>query len=146
MAPTRAQLLETAIALVEAFETWTIDALLAKRSTKSTQHFLPESLGRSAQDIDGFRRHIEFLMPLVPDGFKVNARYKEPMVDEAARKVAVFAKCSANTVAGPYHNEYIFIIHLNEDGTLADKVEEFLDSSLVRELESRLAAFEEQKP
>lgn len=144
MAPTRAQLLETAIALVEGFETWTVDAVLAKRSAKSTQQILPESLGRPVQDIEGFRRHIEYLMPLVPEGFKVNAHYKEPIVDEAARKVVVFAKCSANTVVGPYDNEYVFVIHLNDDGTLADKVEEFLDSQLVRELESRLAAVKEQ--
>lgn len=145
MAPTRAQLLETAIALVEAFETWTVDAILAKRSAKSTQHFLPGSLGRRELDVEGFRQHIEHIMPLIPDGFKVNAYYKEPIVDEAARKVVVFAKCSANTTVGPYENEYIFVITLNEDGTLADKVEEFLDSQLVRELESRLAAFKEQQ-
>jgi len=140
MAPTRAQLLETAIALVRSFETWTIDAVLAQRSPKSTQQVLPKSLGRPVQDLEGFRRYLEHLILLVPDGFKVDAHYKEPIVDEATRKVAVFAWCSANTVVGPYENEYIFVIQLNEDGTLADKVEEYLDSQLLRDVESRLAS------
>lgn len=143
MAPSRAQLIETATALVRAFETCEVEDVLAKRSAKSTQHLLPESLGRPALDLDGFRQHIQRIKQLIPNGFRVTFN-KEPIVDEAARKVVVFAKTSAETISGPYHNEYVFIIHLNEEGTLADKVEEYLDSWLVKELESRLDVFKKQ--
>lgn len=139
MAPTRAQLVETATAVIQSFETWTVDNVLAKRSAKCETQILPESLGRPLLDAEGFRQHVLDIQPLIGGGFKVTF-VKDPIVDEAARKVVLFVKCSTETAVGPYNNEYIFVIHLNEDGTLADRVEEHLDSVLLRELEGRLSA------
>ncbi|KAK5054609.1 hypothetical protein LTR84_001500 [Exophiala bonariae] len=145
MAPTRAQLIETATTLVKAFETLEVEDVLAKRSAKSIQQLLPESLGRGPRDRESFGQYIGGIKQLIPNGFRVTFN-KEPIVDEAARKVVIFAKTAADTIAGPYHNEYVFIIHMNEEGTLADRVEEFLDSWLVKELESKMDAMKKQIP
>lgn len=53
----------------------------------------------------------------------------EPAVDEVTRQVTLQLKSHAESDAGLYANEYIWILKFNEDGTQIEKVVEFADSA-----------------
>lgn len=58
--------------------------------------------------------------------------------DKEANKVSIWCSCSADTVVGPYNNEYILLLYLNEAGDRVRKFVEFVDSEYSA---SRFAAF-----
>ena len=50
------------------------------------------------------------------------------------KRAAVFHGTSrAESVAGAYENEFVWVIYMNEDGTKAVRIEEFVDSAKTRE-------------
>lgn len=58
--------------------------------------------------------------------------------DEAANKVVLHARSTAQTVVGPYANEYIIIIHTSSDGGLATRVDEFVDTAYSNKMMTKL--------
>lgn len=60
------------------------------------------------------------------------------IVDVDSRKVSLHLKSKAATDAGPYENEYIFILMMSEDGQLVDEVFEFLDSRYTADFVAKL--------
>ena len=50
------------------------------------------------------------------------------------------ASSTAKTIIGPYDNEYMFILHVVEDGTRISMVEEYVDSFKAKEQNPRLRA------
>lgn len=48
--------------------------------------------------------------------------------DKEANKVSIWCSCNADTVIGPYTNEYILLLYLNEAGDRVRKFVEFVDS------------------
>ena len=49
--------------------------------------------------------------------------------DEKENKVVVWAQSTADTVIGPYANEYMLAFYMNEAGDKVDKFLEFVDST-----------------
>lgn len=54
-------------------------------------------------------------------------------MDVGQTKVVLHASGEATTIAGPFRSEYIFTLHLTEDGHKVRKVEEFVDSALSKD-------------
>ncbi|KAJ9604944.1 hypothetical protein H2200_010333 [Cladophialophora chaetospira] len=140
MPPTRAELLHTAKNLFVTYNKWNVEDIMAIRTSDCTHRVLPSSLGQAPLDNDAFRRFVENLMLGIPKGFNFTIDEKTPLVDESARKVVVFAKSKAETVAGPYANEYIFVVTVDESGNKIAGVEEFVDATIVKDF---LPKFEE---
>nr|A0A1E1FFL1.1 RecName: Full=Isomerase prhC; AltName: Full=Paraherquonin biosynthesis cluster protein C [Penicillium brasilianum]BAV69304.1 PrhC [Penicillium brasilianum] len=62
------------------------------------------------------------------------------VVDEAAKKIAFRAACSADTIGGPYENENLVILQATDDCALVDGIWEFFDAVRKQDLMNRLAA------
>lgn len=55
------------------------------------------------------------------------------------------ASGEADSVVGPYVNEYVIILHASADGTRLKMVEEFFDSLTSTDWMGKLRAFREEK-
>jgi len=58
--------------------------------------------------------------------------------DTVSNKVVMHVSSTAETIAGPYINEYMFILHMAEDGTKLKMVEEYVDSFKAKEQNTKL--------
>ena len=123
--PPRSTLLATAQSVVDGYTAWSIEAILAPRSTNCTQHILPHSLGippmNNSQYASYFRPNLAYFR-----NFHVDVQ--ETVVDAEARKVVMLARSSAETDIGEYANEYVLVVEMGRDGRQAEKVVEWVDS------------------
>ena len=67
------------------------------------------------------------------------------VVDEVSRQVVVKVKIRCETTVGPYENEAMFIMAMNEEGTLVDEIFQFLDTARFRQLQGRLEEAQESR-
>lgn len=51
-------------------------------------------------------------------------------VDTDQKRVVMHGNGAATTLAGPFSSEYVFVLHMTENGEKIRKVEEFVDSAL----------------
>lgn len=72
-----------------------------------------------------FIRDAQEIMPAYHLEFMPGA---EPIIDEQRRKVAMHLRSRTNSTFGPYTNEYMAVLSMNEDGTVITDILEFVDS------------------
>ncbi|KAI1262154.1 hypothetical protein F5Y18DRAFT_161562 [Xylariaceae sp. FL1019] len=117
---------QTALAVIDAYNEWSIDAIMALRSDDCVQCILPKSLGRPEMTNEAYRAYFGAMIPLFTD-FKVEI--KDVFEDAAANKVVIWATSTASTPVGPYANEYTLMLYFNEDGSRVVRFNEFVDSA-----------------
>ena len=122
----RQTLLATAQSAIQGYNTWTPASVLSYRSPTCLHYILPSSLHRPPLNNDQYAAYFTPIMPAFKD-FHVTVH--DSIVDEAARKVVMYASSSASTALGPYNNEYMLILHMTEDGRQVDRFYEFVDSA-----------------
>jgi hypothetical protein len=61
--------------------------------------------------------------------------------DAAQGKAAIYMKTKADTPAGPFHNEAAVFIWFDESGEKVAKLEEMMDSAVVKEVMPRLQPY-----
>lgn len=138
----RSVLLETANAVLNSYNIWTVEALMAVRSPDCMHYILPDSLSRPSLNNEDYRAYFTPFMPAFRD-FHVKA--KNTIVDEESRQVVLHASSTAMTDLGAYNNEYIIMLHMTEGGPKIDKFEEFVDSQKSTDFISRLKSHLEGK-
>ncbi|TGJ80334.1 hypothetical protein E0Z10_g8430 [Xylaria hypoxylon] len=120
------QLRQTALAVVDAYNKWTVEGIMALRTEDCVNQIIPRSLGRPAMDNTAYEEYFRSVMPHI-NNFAVTI--DDIIVDPRENKVAIWAHSSASTEIGPYNNEYVFILYMNEAGDKITKFHEFVDSS-----------------
>ncbi|KAI0433354.1 hypothetical protein F5Y09DRAFT_299206 [Xylaria sp. FL1042] len=123
-APSRRR--RTALAVVDAYNKWSIEAIMAIRTEDCIQQILPKSLGRPAMDNAMYKAYFTSIMPHFQN-FTVTIN--DTMEDAQENKVVFWARSEASTEIGPYSNEYVLIMYMNEAGDKITKFLEFVDSS-----------------
>jgi hypothetical protein len=143
--PEPSQRRKTAIALVDAYNEWSLPKIMAVRSDDCIQQVLPstllhplllpfylttciEVLGRPPMSN-------EFYVPNFTNNFAPYVRnYKfiinDLIEDEKANKVVIWGNSTSETDVGPYDNEYVLMLHFNEAGDKITRMLEFVDSNL----------------
>ncbi|KAL8907635.1 MAG: hypothetical protein Q9207_001287 [Kuettlingeria erythrocarpa] len=121
----RSSLLDTAQALVSAYNSWNLKEIMGVRSIDCVHFILPASLGRPAMDNEGYASYFAPNIPLF-EGFHLTVH--DTIIDQAARKVTMHLSSSGTTAIGKYDNEYMLTLHMTEDGRKVDRFEEFVDS------------------
>lgn len=120
------QLLRTALNLLESYDKWDIDAIIAPRAENCVQQVYPSRLNRPKQNNAEYREYFEKgVMPHFKD-FHVSVT--DIIEDPKRNKVAVHAQSTAETALGPYANEYVIIMHMTEDHKEVVHIKEFVDS------------------
>ncbi|KAI0534836.1 hypothetical protein GGR58DRAFT_504932 [Xylaria digitata] len=120
------QLRQTALAVIDSYNKWSIEAIMGLRAEDCVTQILPRSLGRPAMDNATYETWFKSMMPYFKD-FTVTI--DDVIEDPAGNKVAIRARSTASTEIGPYNNEYVVILHMNEAGDKITKFLEFVDSS-----------------
>lgn len=138
----RPVLLETAQSVIDGFNTWTPEAIIAYRAPNCIHQVLPSSLGRSPLNNE---QYLAYFKPIMPAFRDFHVTVETQVVDEAARKVVTHASSTATTDLGDYNNEYMLVLHMTEDCGKVERFEEFVDSKYSSEFLPRLRAALENK-
>ncbi|CAJ2507947.1 Uu.00g091330.m01.CDS01 [Anthostomella pinea] len=123
-APSRRR--QTALAVIDAYNSWTMEKIMAVRSDDCITQVLPKSLGRPAMDNAAYEVFFAGMLPHFRD-FKVEVN--EVFEDDRANNVVLWARSTATTDIGPYANEYMLIFHFNEAGDKVTRFFEWVDSA-----------------
>ena len=121
----RSTLLETAIAAIDGYNTWTPEAIMAYRAPDCITQILPASLGRPPMNNE---QYLAYFAPIMPAFKNFHVTVKHTIVDEEARNVVMHAHSTATTELGDYSNEYMLVLYMTVDGTKLVRFEEFVDS------------------
>lgn len=129
------QLLKTAMSLIEAYQAWDLEAIMAPRAPNCTQQVFPARLNRAPRTNDEYRADFSLIHPHIKN---YSMKVLETVVDEKDNKVVVHATNHAETPVGPSDNEYMFIIQMTTDRKQIESVKEFLDSGFSEGFYGRL--------
>lgn len=99
-----------------------------------------ESLGRPVMDNAAYRQYFGAMMPLFKNFTPVVHQLVE---DESANTVAIWCSSTAETVIGPYTNEYVLVLHFTEAGDKVEKFVEFVDTEYSKSFFGRLRKYVE---
>ncbi|PSN58735.1 hypothetical protein BS50DRAFT_580500 [Corynespora cassiicola Philippines] len=131
---------ETARAMIDAYNSWDIDSILAYRTPECQHQILPSSMGRAAKSNDEYRAYLHMIMPLYSN---FTAVVLEEIHDAEAHTSIMHTSSTADTDIGQYTNEYVLILSFTEDGKQVTKFDEFVDSAYT---EGFVAALANRKP
>ena len=132
---TRSSLSQAAQAVISAYNSWDITAIMGLRAPDCVNYVLPASMGLEPMNND---QYVSFLTPTMPAFQNFQLAVRNTIVDETAREVVMHLTSTASTALGEYHNEYMVTLHITEDGGKIDRFEEFVDSKYSTDYMSRL--------
>lgn len=138
MAPEQSTLLKTAHAVLQAYDSWDIDEILAPRTSDCTIQVLPLRLGRAAHTNPEYRDH--FNASIKPHFTNFTLEVLDTIEDPMRHKVVFHAKSTADTPVGPYANEYSLYLQMTDDDTQVLEIKEFVDSQYSAEFFGKLRA------
>lgn len=92
-----------------------------------------------------YRKYFGSMMPLF---HTFDVTIHELVEDDKANKTTIWCSSKADTVLGPYGNEYMMLLYFNDSGDKVEKVIEFVDSDYSKVFFGRLMkhAAEQQPP
>lgn len=138
----RSTLLETACAVIDGYNAWKSEAIMAFRALDCIHQVLPASLGRQPMNNEQYLAYFTSIMPAFSN---FHLTVKHTIVDEGARKVVLYVFSTAKTELGDHNNEYMVVLHMSMDGTKVTLFEEFVDSKYTAEFFTRLREHLESK-
>lgn len=142
----KSQLLRTALAAIDGYNKWDLEAIMAPRADHCMQEILPKSLDRPLMNNTDYRAYFGKMLP----AFKsFTVAILDVVEDAKNHKVLVHAKSTAESVVGPYANEYMLVFHMTEDDRQIVHLKEFVDSmvsvSLIGKIREHLSAKADEK-
>jgi hypothetical protein len=135
----RTNLLKTATSFIETYNAWTIESILSIRSPSCIHQTLPASLGVPTRNNAEYATFLKPMLSIFRNLKFIIIDDSKTIVDVEARKVVLHCRDQADTNAGRFENEYIFILTMNKDGDLLDEIVEFIDSAYTEEFKGRMA-------
>ncbi|RAR15476.1 hypothetical protein DDE83_001117 [Stemphylium lycopersici] len=127
---------DTARAVIEAYNAWNIDDIMAYRSPDCKHRVLPASMNRTAKTNAEYRAYLSEIMHLYSN-FTVEV--EEEIHDATKHTCIIHARSTASTPIGPYGNEYALILTFTDDGRKVTKFDEFVDSAYSQQFVAALA-------
>ncbi|OWY53195.1 hypothetical protein AALT_g11953 [Alternaria alternata] len=100
-------------AVIEAYNAWNIDDIMAYRSPDCKHRVLPASMNRTAKTNAEYRAYLSEIMHLYSN-FTVEV--EEEIHDATKHTCIIHARSTAGTPIGPYGNEYALILTFTDDG------------------------------
>jgi ketosteroid isomerase-like protein len=126
---------QTADKLIAAFNRMDIPAIMSFRTPTCTRHLLPQSMKLAPQDNAVYEKSLHSLKTVFQN---FNLDVHEVIEDVEARKVVMWLSARADTAAGEYVNEYMWVLEFDESGEKVVEVKEFVDTVMQREFWPKL--------
>ncbi|KAF3768081.1 hypothetical protein M406DRAFT_329121 [Cryphonectria parasitica EP155] len=118
-----------AIQVIDSYRSWDLDKIMSLRADDCVTVILPKSLGQPEMDNAAYRKFFSFSLPLFQD---FNPQIQDIIEDEKGNKVTLWCTSTADTVIGPYANEYMITLHFNEACDKVVRFLEFVDSHVAK--------------
>ncbi|KAK0648807.1 hypothetical protein B0T16DRAFT_456262 [Cercophora newfieldiana] len=130
---------ETALKVIDAYNSWDLEKMMAVRAPECIQEMRPGTL-----DLPGPMDNASyeaFQKSIMTAFHTFHIEVLEIIEDTARNKVAIWAKSNASSIIGPYENEYMLVFHMNEAGDKLVRLREFADSAYALDFFPKLRAF-----
>lgn len=128
---------QTADGIVAAFNRMDIDSILSARSESCLREFYPASLKFPSQNNDQYRANLTKFASVFQN-FELTVH--DVIEDLPNRKLCMWAKARADTLAGEYVNEYVWSMEFDESGEKVVTWKEFVDAVMAKEFLPKLVA------
>ncbi|KAK4561653.1 hypothetical protein LTR86_004332 [Recurvomyces mirabilis] len=131
----------TSEAFIKAWETWSIEPVMAMRAPDCKQTMYPKIVGFDARTNDEFRAYFKSL-----DGVFSNAKMiiDDYVAVHTERRAVVRSTMQADAPWGLFENEYVWYLTFTEDGRLITDIVEFIDSLSTQEVRAKLREYREK--
>ena len=126
---------KTAEAVVEAFNKMDIDTIVSYRSPECLRYYLPTTMGYPPQENDSYGRSLHQLKAIFTN---FSLKIDDIVEDKEARTICLWLTAKANTAAGLYENDYVWLWSFDEEGTKIVRSKEYSDSVLNKEFWPKL--------
>ena len=127
---------KTAEGLVAAFNDMDVEAIVSYRHPSCKRIFLPASMGLKPQDNATYFTSLKKLREIFHN---FSLTVNDIMEDHQARRICMLLKAQADTAAGKYVNEYMWLLDFDEAGRITT-AQEFSDSVMERDFSPKLRA------
>ncbi|KAK3349247.1 hypothetical protein B0T25DRAFT_237781 [Lasiosphaeria hispida] len=135
---------QTVLSVIEAYNLWDIEKIMAVRSPECIHEMLPNTLGLAPMDNAAYESWQK--NTVIPMFRNLRIEVLDLVEDTKNNKVAVWAKSSAESPTGPYGSEYMLVFHMNEEGDKLIRLREFADSAYSHEFFAKLGKAMAEKP
>lgn len=125
---------QTADALVSAFNSMSISAIIALRTPECKRTILPYSLSYPPQDNSTYASSLKAIIPAFQN---FSLTDYEILEDIEQKKIVMHLRARADTAAGEYLNEYMWILKFNGEGKIEDQ-KEYVDVGVNRDFFPKL--------
>jgi len=124
----------TAEAVVAAFNAMDVEAIISHRHEKCTRIFLPTSMGLQPQDNTTYSSSLKKLTAIFHN---FSLTINDLIEDKDAQRICLWLSAKADTLAGEYVNEYMWLLDFDAEGEILSS-KEFSDSVMEREFYPKL--------
>ncbi|KAI4101765.1 MAG: hypothetical protein L6R37_004793 [Teloschistes peruensis] len=125
----------TALSLVDAFNRMDVPAIISHRHPTCLRHFYPTAMAQRAQDNAGYSKSLTSLRTIFRNFSLI---VDELIEDSANRRVCMWLSARADTAAGEYVNEYVWLLDFDEAGEKIVRTKEFSDALMARDFFPKL--------
>lgn len=126
----------TAEALVAAFNAMDVPAIMSHRAPHCIRTFLPLSMNIPSQNNTTYHSSLQKLVSVFHN-FSLTTN--DLLEDVGARRISLWLSARADTLAGEYVNEYVWLLDFDGEGKIVGS-REFSDSVMERDFWPKLKA------
>ncbi|KAI4144715.1 MAG: hypothetical protein L6R39_004065 [Caloplaca ligustica] len=133
----------TALALVDSFNRMDVPAIIGARTPSCLRHLYPTAMGQPPQDTAAYAKSLTSLHAIFKN---FSLTIDELIEDSANHRICLWLSARADTAAGEYVNEYVWLLDFDASGKKIVRTKEFSDSVMARDFFPQLkAAMEKQR-
>ncbi len=128
----------TALALVEAFNRMDVPAIIAPRTPSCLRHFYPSAMAQRPQDTTTYAESLHSLHAI----FRNFSLTLDELIEDSSNpkrpRICMWLSARADTAAGEYVNEYVWLLDFDESGERIIRTKEFSDNLMARDFFPKL--------
>ncbi|KAL9050132.1 MAG: hypothetical protein Q9206_005207 [Seirophora lacunosa] len=132
----------TALALVDSFNRMDVPAIVSARTPACLRHLYPTAMAQAPQDTAAYTRSLTGLRTIFRN---FTLTVDELIEDAGGQRICMWLSARADTEAGEYVNEYVWLLDFDEGGRKIVRTKEYSDSVMARDFFPKLRAAMETK-
>ena len=127
----------TALAVVESFNKMDVNGIISHRSPDCMRHFLPPSMGNKPQSNTTYAKNLHQLSAIFHN---FSLTVTDMLEDKDAARICLWMNARADTMAGVYNNDYVWLLEFDESGEKIICSKEYSDTLMSKEFYPKLQA------
>ncbi|KAI4170711.1 MAG: hypothetical protein LQ343_004810 [Gyalolechia ehrenbergii] len=125
----------TALSLVESFNRMDVPAIVNARDPSCLRHFYPTAMAQPPQDTNSYLKSLTSLHAIFQN---FSLTVDELIEDTSNHRICMWLSARADTAAGEYVNEYVWLLDFDPTGEKILRTKEFSDSVMARDFFPKL--------